>query len=86
MFDRRSLRPTLDDRFLSCLRSTRGTAEDRQKVGSLKLCLKKIEEFIALTLKEGIALTLDSRLSANFRQKRGKAKAERRKSKLELPV
>ena len=43
-------------------------AEDGQKVGSLKLCLKKIEEVIALTSKEGIALTLDSRLSADFRQ------------------
>ena len=60
--------------FLSCLRSIRETAEDRQKVGSLKICLKKIEEVIALTLKEGIALTLDSRLSADFHQKRGKAR------------
>ena len=33
-----------------------------------------IEEVIALTLKEGIALTLDSRLSADFIQKRGKAR------------
>ena len=48
------------------LLSIRETADDRQKVDSLKLCLKKIEEVIALTL--------DSRLSADFRQKRGKAR------------
>ena len=43
-------------------------AEDRLKVGSLNIYLKKIEEVIALTSKEGIALTLDSRLSVDFRQ------------------
>ena len=51
------------------LASTRETAEDRQKVDSLELFLRKIEEVIALTPKDDIVLTLDSRLSANFRQK-----------------
>ena len=54
--------------FLPCLPSIRETAEDRQKAGSLDLCLKKIGEVIVLTSKEGIALTLNSRLSADFRQ------------------
>ena len=43
--------------FLPCLRLMRETAEDQQRVGSLKLCFKKI---IALPLNEDIALTLDS--------------------------
>ena len=55
------------------------TAENQLKVGSLNLSLKKIEEVIALKSKEGIALTLDSRLSADFRQnwEKGRQRVDR---------
>ena len=61
------IRPTLDGR-LSALpsfnsRNGRISPESRQP----KTCLKKIEEVIALTSREDITLTLDNRLSANFR-------------------
>ena len=58
--------------------------EDRLKVCGLNLCLKKIEEAIALTSKEGIALTLGSRLSADYHQNLREGKAESRLSKLDL--
>ena len=60
---------TLDGRLSALPRSIRETAEDRQKVGSLKLCLKKIEEVIALTSKEDIKLAVDfRRLSSKARK------------------
>ena len=72
IFEWNQLSDLLDSR-LSALPSSdsrdgRRSTESRQ----FKTLLEK--DVIALTLKEGIALTLDSRLSADFRQKRGKAK------------
>ena len=62
------LRPTLDGRLSALppfdLRDGRRSTESRQ----FRSLLKNVEEVITLTSKVGIALTLNSRLSADFHQ------------------